>query len=235
MIGDGKCVLVVNEMEAMRRFLAEVLRLEGFTVVQACDGVQALTEMQERHVDVVVTDYHMPHLNGLDLLRQSQMTWPEIPIIFYSKIEWDTCHLTEARGADAWIRESIDPGILLSILALAVEPNMEWEFRHPNAMGCRIGNSIHREKEKQTMATGNADAEEAVLNMLQRYEVLMIEDLMTGRPDFSWAQLFLAVDRLSRKNVIALRRIGLNYQILSTNQELIHDQAHHHEEPVAHH
>jgi len=85
------------------------------------------------------------------------------------------------------------------------------------------------------MATGNADAEEAVLNMLQRYEVLMIEDLMTGRPDFSWAQLFLAIDRLSRKNVIALRRIGLTYQILSTNQELIHEQAPHHEEPVPHH
>jgi hypothetical protein len=85
------------------------------------------------------------------------------------------------------------------------------------------------------MATGNADADEAVLNMLQRYEVLMIEDLVTGRPDFSWAQLFLAVDRLSRKNVIALRRIGLSYQIRSTNQEWLHDQARHHEEPVTHH
>ncbi|HXC66842.1 MAG TPA: hypothetical protein VN638_05430 [Nitrospiraceae bacterium] len=85
------------------------------------------------------------------------------------------------------------------------------------------------------MATGNADADEAVLNMLQRYEVLMIEDLITGRPDLSWAQLFLAVDRLSRKNVIALRRIGPSYQILSTNQEWIHNQAHHHEEPVVHH
>jgi hypothetical protein len=85
------------------------------------------------------------------------------------------------------------------------------------------------------MATGNADADEAVLNMLQRYEVLMMEDLITGRPDFSWAQLFLAVDRLSRKNLIALRRIGLSYQLLSTNQEWIHDQAHQHEEPVVHH
>jgi hypothetical protein len=85
------------------------------------------------------------------------------------------------------------------------------------------------------MATGNADADEAVLNMLQRYEMLMIEDLITGRPDLSWAQLFLAVDRLSRKNVIALRRIGPSYQILSTNQEWIHNQAHHHEEPVVHH
>ena len=85
------------------------------------------------------------------------------------------------------------------------------------------------------MATANADAEEAVLNMLQRYEVLMMEDLITGRPDFSWAQLFLAVDRLSRKNLIALRQIGLSYQILPTNQDWTHDHARHHEEPVAHH
>ena len=67
------------------------------------------------------------------------------------------------------------------------------------------------------MATGHADADEAVLNMLHRCEVLMLEDLITGRPDFSWAQLFLAIDRLSRTNVIALRRIGLSYEIRPTN------------------
>jgi hypothetical protein len=85
------------------------------------------------------------------------------------------------------------------------------------------------------MGTGNADADEAVLSMLQRYEVLMMEDLITGRPDFSWAQLFLAIDRLSRKNVIALRRIGLSYEIRPINQEWTLSHAHHHEEPVAHH
>ena len=85
------------------------------------------------------------------------------------------------------------------------------------------------------MATENTDADEAVLNMLQRYEVLMLEDLITGRPDFSWAQLFLAIDRLSRKNVIALRRIGSRYQILPTNQEWTQTQAGHHQEPVVQH
>ena len=85
------------------------------------------------------------------------------------------------------------------------------------------------------MGTGNADADEAVLNMLQRYEVLMMEDLIIGRPDFSWAQLFLAIDRLSRKNLIALRRVGLSYQIRPMNQEWALGQGQHHEEPVAHH
>lgn len=131
MIGFGKRVLVVNEMETMRRLLAEVLEQQGFTVVQASDGVQALCEMERRHVDVVVTDYHMPRLNGLDLLRQSQMVWPEIPVILFSELEWDTSDLTEARGAFAWIRQSSDPGILLSMLPLALAQGVEWEPRHP--------------------------------------------------------------------------------------------------------
>lgn len=131
MIGYGKRVLVVDEMETMRRLLAEVLEQQGFTVVRASDGMQALCEMQRRHVDMVVTDYHMPRLNGLDLLRQAQMVWPEIPVILFSELEWDTSDLTEARGAFAWIRQSSDPGILLSMLALALAQGVEWEPRHP--------------------------------------------------------------------------------------------------------
>ena len=85
------------------------------------------------------------------------------------------------------------------------------------------------------MGTGNADADEAVLNMIQRYEVLMMEDLIAGRPDFSWAQLFLAIDRLSRNGLIALRRVGLSYQIRPIDHVWTHGQGQHHEEPVAHH
>jgi hypothetical protein len=85
------------------------------------------------------------------------------------------------------------------------------------------------------MGTGNADADEAVLNMLQRYEVLMVEDIIIGRPDFSWAQLFLAIDRLSRKNLIALHRTGMGYQIRPMNQERNLGQEQQHEDLVAHH
>lgn len=131
MIGYGKHLLVVDEVETTRLLLAEVLGQEGFTVAQACDGVQALREMQQRHFDVVVTDYHMPRLTGLDLLRQSQMAWPDIPVIIFSEIEWDKSDPTDARGAFAWIRRSSNPGVLLSMLALAVEQRVEVEPRYP--------------------------------------------------------------------------------------------------------
>ncbi|MEO5955045.1 MAG: hypothetical protein ABIR36_05045 [Nitrospiraceae bacterium] len=69
------------------------------------------------------------------------------------------------------------------------------------------------------MALEYSDADEAVLCMLQRYRMVMMDDLITGRQDFSYAQLFLAVDRLSRKNLIALHQNGRNYQIRTVSEE----------------
>jgi hypothetical protein len=94
--------------------------------------------------------------------------------------------------------------------------------------------SLHNNKEEQIMGKGTVNADEAVLNMLQRYGVLMMEDLIAGRPDFSWAQLFLAIDRLNRKNLIALRRIGPTYQIRAMNHAWNPGQTPHHEASAAH-
>ncbi|MBI3806851.1 MAG: hypothetical protein HY281_04945 [Nitrospirae bacterium] len=85
------------------------------------------------------------------------------------------------------------------------------------------------------MDTANVNAEEAVLNMLQRYKVLKMEDLILGLPDFSWAQLFLAIDRLSRKNLITLHRMGMSYQLRPMDHEWTIGQEQQHEELVAHH
>ena len=82
-------------------------------------------------------------------------------------------------------------------------------------------------------STHNAD--EVVLNMLQRYGTLMMDDLITERPKFSWAQLLLAIDRLSGKNLISLRRVSLSYQIRLTNHECTLDHEQQHEELAASH
>jgi hypothetical protein len=85
------------------------------------------------------------------------------------------------------------------------------------------------------MGTADVNADEAVLNMLQRYGMLMMDDLIIGRPDFSYAQLFLAIDRLSRKNLIALHRMGMSYQLCPITQEWTLGQGQQHKELVAPH
>lgn len=52
------------------------------------------------------------------------------------------------------------------------------------------------------MVARHGDTEQAVLKMLQRHRVIMMDEVMTkGQPDFTWSEIFLAIDRLSRKQL----------------------------------
>jgi two-component system, response regulator, stage 0 sporulation protein F len=84
MDGYGKRVLVVDDDHHVRFLLVTLLDHAGYTVVPACDGLAALNELSKRHFDVVVTDYRMPVLNGIDLLKQIQVHYPRLPVIMVS-------------------------------------------------------------------------------------------------------------------------------------------------------
>jgi DNA-binding NtrC family response regulator len=122
----GKEYWWLTTMSARGRETALLLEQAGFPVVQACDGLHALSEMQKRRCDVVVTDCQMSHLNGLDFLAQSRMIWPDTPVILYSETRYMS-EMAATRGAFAWIRKSSDSSVLLSVLAMAMEPGVEWK------------------------------------------------------------------------------------------------------------
>lgn len=130
MIGYGKHVLVVDDDGSERQETALLLEQDGFTVIQASDGLEALSELQQQHFDAVVTEFQMPRMNGLELLAQSRVSWSDTPVIIVSKAEWDMSELATAQGAFAWIRKSSSSGVLLSMLALAVEQGVKREFAH---------------------------------------------------------------------------------------------------------
>lgn len=65
-------ILLVDDSVSLRLVLAEVLRDAGYDVNQACDGVQALEEITAAPPDLVLSDIHMPRLEGLTLLERSQ-------------------------------------------------------------------------------------------------------------------------------------------------------------------
>lgn len=125
MIGYEKRLLLIHDPETTQLPLAEMFDQEGFVVVQVPDGVQAIGEMQFRHFDAVVITSHIPDLQELDLLRQSRTTWPERPIILFTEVDWDMYDLAQALGAFAWVRNSADPSILLTMLSLAITQSVK--------------------------------------------------------------------------------------------------------------
>jgi two-component system, NtrC family, response regulator AtoC len=74
-------VLVVDDEEGLRGFLAEALEDEGHVVAQAEDGRAAAERLRVQGFDLMITDLRMPGLDGLELVRLARVEQPEMEII----------------------------------------------------------------------------------------------------------------------------------------------------------
>ena len=81
MDGYGKRVLVVEDDDDVRTLIGVILRETGYNVYEACDGLEAIDALKKRRYDVLLTDYHMPKMDGLELLDLTRAMWPELPVI----------------------------------------------------------------------------------------------------------------------------------------------------------
>ena len=52
-----------------------------FKVVMACDGVEGLEFLSKTHFDLVITDFRMPRMNGIEFSKKAKELYPELPII----------------------------------------------------------------------------------------------------------------------------------------------------------
>jgi two-component system, cell cycle sensor histidine kinase and response regulator CckA len=84
--GPETFVLVVDDESAVRRIAARVLEREGYGVVEARDGMEALEliEHDGTQVEVVVSDIVMPRLNGVELMQALSVSHPDLPVILMS-------------------------------------------------------------------------------------------------------------------------------------------------------
>jgi two-component system, chemotaxis family, chemotaxis protein CheY len=66
----GIKVLVVDDFATMRRIIKNVLKQIGFTsIVEADDGTTALGVLKKEPIDLIISDWNMPKMTGLDLLK----------------------------------------------------------------------------------------------------------------------------------------------------------------------
>ncbi|MDI1444403.1 response regulator [Polyangium sp. 6x1] len=77
-------VLIVDDEENQRKTLSIGLRLEGFEVVGAASGEEALRLLAEKPVDVAMVDLMLPGMSGLDLVRQIRRMFPNVRVYLAS-------------------------------------------------------------------------------------------------------------------------------------------------------
>ena len=81
---SGKIVMIVDDDEDFRFLLRDRLVRLGLMCVEAGNGEEAKVHLKKQPVDLVVTDFRMPKMDGLELIEWLQQTHKYIPIIFVS-------------------------------------------------------------------------------------------------------------------------------------------------------
>src|SRR6188472_3843074 len=84
-------ILIVDDEEVLREVLDAVLRREGFDVVMAASGEEALSVLDtDDAIDLVIVDIMLPGISGIDTLRAVRISNPHLPVIVitaYSSID----------------------------------------------------------------------------------------------------------------------------------------------------
>ncbi|MEO0376455.1 MAG: response regulator [Cyanobacteria bacterium P01_A01_bin.17] len=116
-------LLFVYYMQAELDLLCQYLKEEGYTIVTAVNGAEALEKVRQNKPDAIVTDWMMPEMGGLDLARKLRKD-PEtadIPVVACTAKDRDVDRMWAAKqGVEAYVTKPCTKQELVSALRAAM-------------------------------------------------------------------------------------------------------------------
>lgn len=122
-------ILIVDDSKTLRNLLKGILEHAGFINVTSADNGQTAWEILEQmKIDLVITDWSMPQMNGLELLmkiRQSEKL-KDLPVMLLT-INTEKTYVEQAlkAGANNYIAKPFDAGVIIKKI------NMVFDRQHP--------------------------------------------------------------------------------------------------------
>ncbi|MBL6448595.1 response regulator [Fulvivirga sp. 29W222] len=121
-----KTVLVVDDFASIRKAIVDTLKRHGFNTVEATDGKDALDTLRssEATIDLVLSDYNMPVMNGFQLLQavKSDDELKHYPVVLLtSEKANDKKMMAKKAGLDAWVEKPYKIDNLINLLNYTIE------------------------------------------------------------------------------------------------------------------
>lgn len=105
----GKLILIVDDEPRMIKFVQFNLELDGFRVISAKDGLDALEKVRTQLPDLVVLDVMMPRMDGFETLKHIR-EFSDVPVIMLTvKDEEEDKHAAFSAGADDYLTKPFSP------------------------------------------------------------------------------------------------------------------------------
>ena len=102
-------ILVIEDQKLLRTMLCDALREHNFSVLEAADGMEGMTQIENEKISLVITDLVMPNFDGVNFLNLLTSCHPEIKVISLTSISKEHDLYKEASqiiGADKIIPKS---------------------------------------------------------------------------------------------------------------------------------
>jgi CheY-like chemotaxis protein len=115
-----KQILIVDDEPAWIKTLSTLLRREGFKVLEASSGNEALNTLHATHPDLILSDVRMPDMNGFDFLDAVRRTasTATTPVIFLTGIDdYNAMKVAKDLGATDYLIKPFDKQDVLSVLS----------------------------------------------------------------------------------------------------------------------
>jgi two-component system, chemotaxis family, chemotaxis protein CheY len=106
-----KTILVAEDFQTSRKVIVNALSRKGYTTLEAGDGAEALELFDGRSIDLLVTDFNMPNMNGAQLVEEvrKKSQYQYIPVLVLStEINQGKKDLASAAQITAWIPKPFD-------------------------------------------------------------------------------------------------------------------------------
>ncbi|GEM_PF-611385 len=138
-LAPGGCILVVDDQILIRRVLKWVLETQGYQVVEAASGEEALFKLSAHKPALVLLDIMMPQMDGMELCRRMR-TYPQyksLPVIFCTAKDTRQDVIDALRaGAQDYVIKPFKKEVLLAKVAKAISgrPASEGTERPPDAL-----------------------------------------------------------------------------------------------------
>lgn len=124
-------ILVVDDQPEIRMFLKEVLETEGFTVLMAGNGVEALERYNQHRPPFTLTDISMPGMTGLELLRQIKALNPEAVVMLMTGAGTESFAIEALRGgAVNYFTKPVDINELTTTIGRYVNLATGYDYEH---------------------------------------------------------------------------------------------------------
>ena len=214
-------VLVVEDEEEIRGLISMLLRRQGYEVVQCTHAKQAIEKLQTEFVDLVVLDWMMPQMDGIEFLHNLKQFQKHKPAVLMVTARAEPCDIVVGldSGADDYMTKPFEPSVFLS-RTKALLRRVSLQKTNTNPVGRMKIGDIHIDLNAYEVRVGTAPIQ------LTTSEFTILVEMSKNRGRVMTRENFISViqgdgfavtDRVVDNHIYGLRKkLGLSADWIET-------------------